>query len=300
MTGQHERPKRYEYLKDMSIEELETLLTSDDLHLENEDEFYDAVGEEIVRREREAPTGRIKNVDEAWQEFLAVYHSPEREGALLFPEGEAEAPDPASGAAFAGPEKGRKWRRAFSVQRLAAAAVLALSITALLPPALGYESFAAMIGHWNDTVFHFGLAGQESDTPSDTLNEYSSLDDALLSNGVTAQLAPKIPQGFEISAVDVERYSDLKRTDFSAFYQCEERNISIYIIQRDEPVMVRSYEKDETLVEVYSINGIEHYIYENNGRISANWYIDVFECSIRGDISVDDTKMMINSIYERL
>ena len=140
MTGQHERPKRYEYLKDMSIEELETLLTSDDLHLENEDEFYDAVGEEIVRREREAPTGRIKNVDEAWQEFLAVYHSPEREGALLFPEGEAEAPDPASGAAFAGPEKGRKWRRAFSVQRLAAAAVLALSITALLPPALGMRA----------------------------------------------------------------------------------------------------------------------------------------------------------------
>ena len=69
MTGQHERPKRYEYLKDMSIEELETLLTSDDLHLENEDEFYDAVGEEIVRREREAPTGRIKNVDEARRAF---------------------------------------------------------------------------------------------------------------------------------------------------------------------------------------------------------------------------------------
>lgn len=298
MTGQHERPKRYEYLKDMSIEELETLLTSDDLHLENEDEFYDAVGEEIVRREREAPTGRIKNVDEAWQEFLAVYRSPEREGALLFPEEETETPDSTPGAAFAGPEKSGKWRRAFSVQRLAAAAVLALSITTLLPPALGYESFAAMIGHWNDTVFHFVLPNQETSTPFETV-EYTSLEDALTSNGATPSILPDVPSEFEFVAVEVTKYPDLKRIDYNAFYKRDEQSMSIYIIQRDEPVETRCYEKDGTLVEEYKINDVIHYIYENNGKLSALWYDGVFECSLRADTAVDEIKSMINSIYER-
>ncbi len=299
MTGQHERPKRYEYLKDMSIEELETLLTSDDLHLENEDEFYDAVGEEIVRREREAPTGRIKNVDEAWQEFLAVYRSPEREGALLFPEEETETPDSAASAASASPEKSGKWRRAFSVQRLAAAAVLALCITALLPPALGYESFAAMIGHWNDTVFHFGLAGQETDIPIETAYEYTSLEDALVNNGATPSILPDIPSEFEFVVVEVAKYPDLSRIDYNAFYRNGEHGISIYIIQRDKPIETRSYEKDETLVEEYKVNDITHYICENNGNLSALWYNGVFECSLRADLAIDEIKNMINSIYER-
>lgn len=75
--------------------------------------------------------------------------------------------------------------------------------------------------------------------------------------------------------------------------------MSIYIIQRDKPVKSRSYEKDGTLVEIYPANEIEHYIYENNGRISITWYTDVFECSLRADITVDEARSMIDSIYER-
>lgn len=299
MTGHYNGPKRYEYLKGMSIEELEVLLTSDDLHPEDE-EFYDAIEEEIVRRERENPTGRIKNVDEAWQEFLTVYRSSERElGASLFPDEDPELHTPIADTATSKSKKSRTWKKVFSPQRLTAAAILALSIATVLPPALGYESFAAMIGHWNDTVFHFVLPNQEPNAPFDTTDAYDSLEDAFTCNGVTTALAPKVPSDFAPVTIKVEKYPDFGRIDYNAFYMNGERNISIYIVQRDEPVQARSYEKDGTLVEVFTANNVEHYIYENNDRITITWYTGVFECSIQGDISTEEAINMIQSIYER-
>ncbi len=304
MTGHYEGPKRYEYLKDMSIEELEELLTSDDLHPDDEEEFYDAVVDEIVQRERKNPTGRIPDVDEAWKEFKTVYCSPERKGELLFPDEEGvEEKAPASEPVLVAvqPEEQKKRRRAFPIRGLAAAAAIVLCVTTLLPPALGYESFIAMIGHWNDTVFHFVLPNQEPNDPSDTDEEnYDSLQAALTANGVTTQIAPHIPEEFETLDVYVTRFPELKRIDYNAFYASGSQNISIYIIQRDIPVETRSYEKDGTLVEEYDVNNVTHYICENNGKLSAIWYNGVFECSLRADVAIDEIKDMINSIYEGL
>lgn len=87
MTGKNDRPRQYEYLKDMSIEKLEEILkASDDFLSESEEAFIDAVAEEIVQRERENRTGRIPDVNEAKREFKETYFSPEREGLFLFPD----------------------------------------------------------------------------------------------------------------------------------------------------------------------------------------------------------------------
>ena len=51
---------------------------------------------------------------------------------------------------------------------------------------------------------------------------------------------------------------------------------------------------------MYIFNGICHYLFTNNGRTTATWNINSIECSIKGDISLDEMKEIINDIYKKL
>lgn len=273
------------------MKDLEELLReSPEMGREDEEAFVDAIAEVIQRREKENPSGRLPDVEEALQEFQTHFNTPERDGMSLFPD---EEDDVKGSKKLAARRKGV----AFSFRNLAAAVLIVMCLAAILPAALGYENIFEMIGHWNDTLFHFVLSNQEANDPSD-VEDYSSLEDALESNGATIAIAPKIPSEFELVAIEVTQFPEYKRIDYNAFYVNGERNISIYIVQRDEPAKTRSYEKDGTLMEVYKVNDIDHYIYENNGRVSITWYTDVFECSFRGDVSIEEAEILVNSIYE--
>lgn len=297
MAGQNRGPKRYDFLEGLSMNELEELLRkSAELQQDNEDAFVDAIAEVIMRKEKENPTGRLPDIEEAWREFQTHYNTPEGQGLSLYPD---EADD---GNEQATPPITKKRRKVFTLRNFAAAAVLiVVCFATILPAALGYENVFTMVGDWNDSFFHFVMSGGDTDpTEAPAEETYASLQEALESNGVTVPVVPKIPSEFDFVTVKVTRYPEYKRIDYNAFYRAGQDNMSIYIMQQDEPISNRSYEKDETLVEIYPANGIDHYIYENNGRISITWYTDVFECSLRADITVDEAKNMINSIYERL
>lgn len=299
MAGQNSGPKRYDFLEGLSMNELEELLRkSAELGQDDEDAFVDAITEVIMRKEKENPTGCLPDVDDAWREFQTHFNTPEGQGLSLYPD---EADDESG---WATPPAAKKKRKAFIFRSFAAAAVIAaLCFVTILPTALGYENVFVMVGHWNDALFRFVMPGGNSDPAEDPTEEtYESLQEALDSNGVSVPVAPKIPSEFELALLDVARHPEYGRIDYNAYYQVgesDEQNMSIYIIQREKPVKSRSYEKDEALVEIYPTNGIEHYIYENNGRISITWYTDVFECSLRADITIDEARSMIDSIYER-
>lgn len=296
MTGQTNEPGRYDYLNNLSVEELERLLqVSRELHRADEDEYIDAIAEVMIRKEKERPTGRLPDVDQAWEEFQTQYDTPEGKGLSLFPDDEN-----ADMGVSSEKQPTAKKPRAMRIWKcLAAAAILVVCITAILPPALGYVNIFEMLGHWNETVFHFALPGQEFEPPADEVNdEYESLQAALDANGVTAQLAPKIPAEYEATDVCVTRYPKSERIDYNALYEAGERSITVYIIQRETPTQARAHEKDETPVQIYAANGIDHYIFENNGRVSATWCFDVFECSIQADMSEEEVKELIHSIYE--
>lgn len=53
------------------------------------------------------------------------------------------------------------------------------------------------------------------------------------------------------------------------------------------------HEKDDNPVEMYIFNGVCHYLFINNGRTTATWNINSIECSIKGDISLDEMKMKL-------
>lgn len=295
MAGQNNGPKRYDFLEELSMNELEELLRkSAELQPDNEDAFVDAIAEVIMRKEKENPTGRLPDIEEAWREFQTHYNTPEGQGMSLYPDEEDDGKEQAA------PPTAKKRRRVFTFRNLAAAAVIAaLCFVTILPAALGYENFFTMVGDWNDSFFHFVMSGGDADPTEDPTEEtYESLQEALDRNGVSVPVAPQIPSKFELVLLDVARHPEYGRIDYNAFYRADKDNMSIYIIQRDEPVKSRSYEKDGTLVEIYPVKEIEHYIYENNGRISITWYTDVFECSVQADISTEEAIALVDSIYE--
>lgn len=295
MAGQNKRPKRYDFLEELSMNELDELLRkSGELGQDDEDALVDAIAEVIERKEKEGPTGRLPDVDEAWREFQTHYNTPEGRGASLYPDEDAEE------AAAAEPPAAKKRKKPWVRTLVAVAAILVVCFVTVLPPALGYENVFVMVGEWNDAFFRFAASSQDDGSADDPAEEtYASLQEALDSNGVTVPIAPQIPSEFNTVMVEVIRYPESGRIDYNAYYQVGQDNMSIYIVQQGEPIGKRAYEKDETLVEIYSVNGIDHYIYENNGRVSITWYTDVFECSLRADITVEEAKSMVDSIYER-
>ena len=52
----------------------------------------------------------------------------------------------------------------------------------------------------------------------------------------------------------------------------------------------------EEILEIYEVNGITYYIMCNNSRLKAMWLAGPYECYIAGDLTVEEIKVMINSI----
>ena len=71
-------------------------------------------------------------------------------------------------------------------------------------------------------------------------------------------------------------------------------------------IQVSSYLSEDILnqeiennpVEIYIYNGIEYYIFKNENQLRAVWLIDSYECLISGDVSIDELKMMIDSVQK--
>ena len=55
-------------------------------------------------------------------------------------------------------------------------------------------------------------------------------------------------------------------------------------------------EQSDSLIEVYTLNGIDYYLFNNEDQIQAAWVNGRFECVIFATLSLDEIKTMINSI----
>ena len=51
-------------------------------------------------------------------------------------------------------------------------------------------------------------------------------------------------------------------------------------------------------IEIYSHEGVDYYIFENVDQLRVIWLVDSYECLISGDVSIDELKMMIDSIQK--
>ena len=55
-------------------------------------------------------------------------------------------------------------------------------------------------------------------------------------------------------------------------------------------------EQSGSPLEVYSVDGIDYYIFDNYNTLEAVWIIDSYECYISGPIAIEEIKQIIDSI----
>lgn len=174
----------------------------------------------------------------------------------------------------------------------ATAAILVIVIFgSVTAKAFGVDVWKAVV-QWTQETFHFGAWGDSA--PDDKL-PYASLQEALEKGNTPSWLVPTwIPDGYDLTNISVE-FSPLQKQYRAAYSKGV--NILHITVQKHlnkNPVYV---EQSEGLVEEeYVVSGITFYLIKNIDAVKAVWIYDSYECRINGNLTIDEVKIMIDSI----
>ena len=181
----------------------------------------------------------------------------------------------------------------------AAAAVVALLIfIPISARALTLEEMWDIFARWAKETFSFvsGENTEASEPMSDDQREFTSLQEMLQNENCDPSIVPTwIPEGFELA--QIEKDSSPMREIYTVRYMNGDTIIRIQVtsyLSED----IRNHEIENNSVEIYTHNGIDYYIFENEGQLRVVWLVDSHECLISGDVSIDELKMMIDSIQK--
>lgn len=187
--------------------------------------------------------------------------------------------------------------RAFKTVAAVLAVVFALTLGTVLTARAFRIDIWGKIACWTREIFHF------SETPEDTTGEdpeqeynaeLKSLQDALDDHAIAEKLAPTwLPEGYKYK--DLRVVESPRVLNINAIY--ENNGLELIInIRQTIGVPAQKIEKNEDLLEIYVIDGIEYYIFSNNTSLQAAWCIGEFECFITGKLTLEEMKEMIDSI----
>ena len=288
--------EKYAYLNRLSTEQLEELLRADmEASKSGNDEVVFHILEVIEQRENQQPTGRIPDMEEAWEEFQREYDLPEGEGMSLYPcapQVEEDAVPPVR-RRRGGPRLHRRVKQ--SLVALTAVVIVVCGMAAA--QAAGFDVLG-MLGQWTDEIFHF-TSGAESGESAAPLNENTRLlREALASVGIDEDLAPTwFPEGFTaeepeilISSLNDRIYLVLndKNGDFI--------NVTIRQYHSTDYLEGADFEIKADSVQEYSNKTQTFYLFSNAGTITATWADGLLMEQISGDVSVEEVKLIIDSI----
>lgn len=267
----------------MSTEELQQLLREDASKPVGEESDTDVlfyVMEVLAKRRKERNEG--KSPGEALESFKKHYNT----------ENEISSDSERVPAALKRSGIGR-WMKGL----IAAAAVFAFVIGgSLTANAMGFDLWE-VIAKWTQETFHFGYIEQtdKEQIPSpNSVHPYASLQEALEKSNITVNIIPTwIPDGYIEVEVQTED-TPLQRRIF-AKYESGDNAFRIRIVDylSGAPAQI---EQSAPLLEVYSSNGIDYYIFKNHEQMKVVWITDNFECYIIGSLTVSEIKEMIDSI----
>lgn len=276
----------YSQYDNMTNAELEEILRLDAHKPEGEESDIDTLlyVMEVLAQRKKNSDNPGKDPEEAFRSFKANYMSIDPDEDM--PQEEAQSKIvPLS-------RKKCRWLRSLTGVAAAIAIVFFSSMTA---NAFGFDIWEIVV-KWSQETFHFGEAAQTegSEPIYDDEGEYTSLQDALEQNQITAQLTPTwLPDGFEFTDILIDESPVQRR--FVARYRNGEQEIKIQIIDhlRDDAQQI---EQSDSLLEVYKSSGVAYYIFNNYDLLRAVWINENYECYISGHLSVEELKLMIDSI----
>ena len=178
----------------------------------------------------------------------------------------------------------------------AAAAVLAVVfLSTLAVDAFGIDIWGTF-AKWTKETFHFASGEQtEIDEPNpDNELPYASLQEALAHHDENYQMVPAwVPSGYTLDEIFIED-TPLQKT-YIAYYENGEKALKISV-RSDSSSFPEYIEKSDDFVAIYKIHGMEFYLFSNLIQTRAVWTDGSYECYISGDLTIEELKMMIDSI----
>ena len=268
----------FSHYDSMTTEELQEILrkhANGELQTEPDtDELY-YIMEVLARRREEQDPQAFRSDEEALAEFRKYYMPKEKKAAkvIKFPS------------------------RALK----AVAAVLAVVIIFAVGTSITAKAFHIDIwskfANWTKEIFQFTdlPQGTKPENPEKEYNaELKSLQDALAQEEIKEKLVPTwMPEGY--ISKDLQVMSSPRVRNISAVY---ENNGSELIIKIRQTIGVTAeqVEKNDDLLEIYVVDGVEYYIFSNTETLQVAWSIGEFECLMIGTITLEEMKMMIDSI----
>ena len=171
--------------------------------------------------------------------------------------------------------------------------VFSLSITA---NAFSFRDVWDAVVNWAQETFSFSMGVEVSEPTPDDCKLYSSLQAVLDEAKITDDLVPSwIPEEYILSDILIDE-NPRQKTYISVYSKGElslKISVQFFLLGRPERI-----EKSADYQETYHKNRIDFYIFTNHNQTRAMWIIDTYECSISGELSVAETKAMIDSIWK--
>ena len=189
-------------------------------------------------------------------------------------------------------------KNTFWIRRLvsAAAVILLLIFIPISTSALTLEEAWDIFARWAKETFSFvsGDNPEVSEPSPDDERDFLSLQEMLHENNRDASIVPTwIPEGFTIEKI--EKNSSPLQEFFNARYS---NGTKVFFI-RIQNYLDDDFQKVETekdYSEIYTSSGVDYYLFENAGQYRAFWVVNSYECNISGDLTIEEIKMMIESI----
>ena len=187
--------------------------------------------------------------------------------------------------------------RIFKTVAAMLAIVLVLAVGTTITAKAFHIDIWSRFANWTKEVFQFtdGEQGATAKQPEKENNlELKSLRDALAQHNITERIVPNwLPEGY-INKDLTAKNSPKWRTVYAIF---EKDDTELVIsIRQTIGAPAKQVETSDDLIEIYTVNGIDYYIFSNNANLQAAWAIGEFECIIIGQLTLEEIKAMIDSI----
>ena len=259
----------------MSIGELEEILRADAQGPEGDDSDVDEIlyVMEVLAKKRRQNGIAGKTALEAYQEFQQHY----------LPMDKKES-------------KPRRKSNVIPFRRIAAVAASLVFVFTLATSANAFsiKDIWNAVARWAEETFSFSMGVEIREPKANSELEYESLSDILLKNNIIPTFLPTyLPEDYTLADIFISE-SPL-REEYLGIYKNDSNSlkISIKTFAELEPEQI---EQSEGFSEKYTHLGIEYYIFSNYDQSRAVWIVDTFEVYISGNITVEQIKMMIDSI----
>ena len=197
-----------------------------------------------------------------------------------------------------GNRKRKLWYQSWMLKVASVVLILAILFFAL-PPATQAGNLQDVLGWWSDSVFQFITPGKqphmqdyvyETDHPG-----LQQLYDTVKKAGITTPIVPR-RMSLEFELTDLKSKQIQEDTFIDAHFTKGEHSVLVSIIGHSDEAAFQ-HEKDPEYIDIWGINGCNHYVIANEEQWIVTWINEGIKCTIVADCPEEDVYDMIKSIY---